>query len=100
MKRIELQKAYRIPERPHSQLEIKLTVQLVTPVAAVEERAKYRYNKEIKQGNPHHTPREGIKRKAESCIATSNKKSKRINITRKNRVSKIEKRGFWSNEKI
>ena len=93
-------KSYRIPVRPHSQLEIQPTVPLVTPVAAVEERAKYQYNKEIKQGNPHYKPREGIKRKAESSIATSNKKSKGSTPHEKNRVYKIGKKFFAKREKI
>ena len=93
-------KSYRIPVRPHSQIEIQPTVPLVTPVAALEERAKYQYNEEVKEGNPHYTPRLGIKRKAESSIAISNQKPKGSSSQKKITVSKIGKRFIANRQKI
>ena len=69
--------SYRIPLRPHSEINVQKNVPLVTPVAAIEERVKEEYKKDVMDGNPHVTPRKGIKRKGEQMRATNIKKSKR-----------------------
>ena len=69
-------KSYRIPVRPHSKLDIQPRVPLVSPVAAVEERVKEEYNKDIQAGNPHVTPITGIKRAELTPEFISSKKLK------------------------
>ena len=67
-------KSYRIPVRPHSKLDVEPIAQLATPLAAVEERVKEEYKKDVKEGNPHVTPGKGIKRKTDNSSVSSTKK--------------------------
>lgn len=68
--------SYRIPIRPHSEINVQPSVPLVTPVAAVEERVKDEYKKDVQEGNPHVTPDRGIKRQILSPNHIPQKKRK------------------------
>ena len=70
-------KSYRIPVRPHAKLEDPKSVPLVTPVAAVEDRMKEEYKKDVEEGNPHVRLGKSIKRKSTSRVASSSKRSRR-----------------------
>lgn len=72
-------KSYVIPLRPHSQLksEEEGTSTHVTPVAAVEERAKVEHFKDVKEGVPFVRVQGGIKRPRSQSFAISSKKLKR-----------------------
>lgn len=92
-------KSYIIPIRPHSQLESVNPVSQVTPVAAVEERAKTEHEKDVKEGVPFIKVTKGIKRPSQhsSVIPTKKlktptsdkrKKGKKTNIVKKKSVSR------------
>ena len=68
--------SYRIPVRPNSEIDIQPKVPLVTPVAAVEERTKDELKKNIREGNPHIDPQNGIKRKVRQHVHIPSKKLK------------------------
>lgn len=55
-------KSYAIPVRPHAQIENIKSLNLVTPVAAVEERAISEHSRDVQEGIPHVKVRRGIKR--------------------------------------
>lgn len=55
-------KSYAIPVRPHAQIENTKSLNLVTPVAAVEERAIAEHSRDVQEGIPHVKVRRGIKR--------------------------------------
>ena len=85
-------KSYVIPIRPHSQLETVNPIPQVTPVAAVEERARAEHLKDVKEGVPFVKVNKGIKRprKQSSVIpskklktSTSQKKRKKNNVVKK-----------------
>ena len=61
---------------PHSEIDIQPKVPLVTPVAAVEERTKDELEKNIREGNPHIDPQNGIKRKVRQRVHIPSKKLK------------------------
>ena len=70
-------KSYVIPLRPHSQLEsIQKTSTQMTPVAAVEKRAKVEHAKDVKQGVPFVKVQGSIKRPRSQPFATFSKKLK------------------------
>lgn len=92
-------KSYVIPIRPHSQLEYHNTIYQVTPVAAVEERAKSEHLKDVKEGVPYVKANKGIKRPSEhsSVIPTKKlkkptsdkrKNGKKTNLVKKKSVSR------------
>ena len=70
-------KSYVIPLRPHSQLEsVQQTSTQVTPVAAVEERAKVEHSKDIKEGVPFVKVQRSIKRPHSQSSVIPSKKLK------------------------
>ena len=94
-------KSYVIPIRPHSQLEKANIVPQVTPVAAVEERAKSEHFKDVKNNVPFVKVSKGIKRpsqhssvisskklKASASPATKKKKKKKTSALKKKSVTK------------
>lgn len=73
-------KSYVIPIRPHSQLEYHNPISQVTPVAAVEERAKSEHLKDVKEGVPYVKANKGIKRPSEHSSVIPSKKIEEANI--------------------
>lgn len=71
------QKSYVIPIRPHSQLEYHNPIPQVTPVAAVEERAKSEHLKDVKEGVPYIKANKGIKRHLKHSSVIPSKKLKK-----------------------
>lgn len=70
-------KSYVIPLRPHSQLESEQhTNTLMTPVAAVEERAKVEHAKDVKEGAPFVKVQGSIKRPCSQSSVIPSKKLK------------------------
>lgn len=69
-------KSYVIPIRPHSQFETTNLVPQVTPVAAVEERAKSEHIKDVKTGVPFVKVAKGIKRQSQHSSVIPSKKLK------------------------
>ena len=69
-------KPYVIPLRPHSQLESVRNTTQVTPVAAVEERAKMEHAKDVKEGVPFVKVLNSIKRKHSQSSVIPSKKAK------------------------
>lgn len=69
-------KSYVIPIRPHSQFETTNLVPQVTPVAAVEERAKSEHMKDVKTGVPFVKVAKGIKRQSQHSSVIPSKKLK------------------------
>ena len=70
-------KSYVIPLRPHSQLEsVQKTSTQMTPVAAVEERAKVEHAKDVKKGVPFVKVQGSIKRPRSQSFVIPSKKSK------------------------
>lgn len=73
-------KSYVIPIRPHSQFETTNLVPQVTPVAAVEERAKSEHMKDVKTGVPFVKVAKGIKRQSQ-LLCHSFKKVEDLNTS-------------------
>lgn len=69
-------KSYVIPLRNHSQLESEENSTQVTPVAAVEERAKVEHAKDVKEGVPFVKVNGGIKRPRSQSSVISSKRLK------------------------
>lgn len=69
-------KSYVIPLRNHSQLESEENSTQVTPVAAVEERAKVEHAKDVKEGVPFVKVNGGIKRPRLQSSVISSKRLK------------------------
>lgn len=82
-------RSYVIPLRPHSQLESPVNTAHVTPVAAVEERAKAEHANDIKEGVPFVKVPDGIKRPRSQSSVIPAKKGK--TTTRKNQRQKKKK---------
>ena len=77
-------KSYVIPLRPHSQLEsVQQTSTQMTPVTAVEERAKIEHAKDVKEGVPFVKVQGSIKRPRSQSSVIPAKKSKRTTSQRK-----------------
>lgn len=86
-------KSYIIPIRPHSQLQTANIVPQVTPVAAVEERAKTEHFKDVKKDVPFVKVSKGIKRPSQHSSVISSKKLKVSTspTTKKKKTSAIKK---------
>lgn len=89
------QNSYAIPIRPHSQLDNQIAQ--VTPVAAVEERAKTEHLKDVKEGVPYVKVTKGIKRpsghspvipskKLKPATSNYKKKSKKSSLAKKKKL--------------
>lgn len=74
-------KSYVIPIRPHSQFETTNLVPQVTPVAAVEERAKSEHMKDVKTGVPFVKVAKGIKRQSQHSSVIPSKKVEDLNTS-------------------
>ena len=84
-------KSYRIPLRAHSEFETQPNVPLITQVAAVEERVKQEYKKEVQEGNPHVVPGKSLNTKAKN-IRISSKQNPQQLTSNRNRSRKPGKR--------
>lgn len=80
------QNSYAIPIRPHSQLDNQIAQ--VTPVAAVEERAKTEHLKDVKEDVPHVKVTKGIKRPSGHSLVIPSKKLKPATSNYKKKKSK------------
>lgn len=78
-------KPYVIPLRPHSQLESVGNTTQVTPVAAVEERAKMEHAKDVKEGVPFVKV---LKRKHSQSSVIPSKKAKTSTSSTRRRSKK------------
>lgn len=98
------QKSYVIPIRPHSLLEPVNPIPQVTPMAAVEERAKSEHVKDVQEGVPFIKVTNGIKRpsqhssviptkKLKTSTSHQRRKDKKINLVKKKQVSKKKTNG-------
>lgn len=74
------QKSYVIPIRPHSLLEPVNPIPQVTPMAAVEERAKSEHVKDVQEGVPFIKVTNGIKRPSQHSSVIPTKKIEDVNI--------------------
>lgn len=81
-------KPYVIPLRPHSQLESVEHTTQVTPVAAVEERAKMEHAKDVKEGVPFVKVLKSIKRKHSQSSVIPSKKAKTSTSSTRRRSKK------------
>ena len=82
-------KSYVIPLRPHSQLEsIQKTSTQMTPVAAVEKRAKVEHAKDVKQGVPFVKVQGSIKRPRSQFFIIPSKKLKPTTYQNPNKSAK------------
>lgn len=84
-------KSYVIPIRPHSQFETTNLVPQVTPVAAVEERAKLEHMKDVKTGVPFVKVAKGIKRQSQHSVIPS-KKLKTSTPQNRKKTTSVKKR--------
>lgn len=95
-------KSYVKPLRPHSQLKpVQQTSTQMTPVAAVEERAKVEHAKDVKEGAPFVKVHGSIKRPHSQSSAIPSKKSKLTtpqNPRKRKKTSKPVKRRKASGE--
>lgn len=78
------QNSYAIPIRPHSQLDNQIAQ--VTPVAAVEERAKTEHLKDVKEGVPYVKVTKGIKKLKPATSNYKKKKSKKSSLGKKKKL--------------
>ena len=101
---VRSRKSYVIPIRPHSQFDTVDTSPQVTPVAAVEERAKTEHLKDVKEGVPFVKVSKGIKRprKQSSVIPSKQLKTSTSQKRKKTKVIKKKstpKKEIFSKEK-
>lgn len=85
-------KSYVIPIRPHSQFETTNLVPQVTPVAAVEERAKSEHMKDVKTGVPFVKVAKGIKRQSQHSSVIPSKKLKTSTPQNRKKTTSVKKR--------
>ena len=85
-------KSYTIPIRPHSQLETVNPIPQVTPVAAVEERAKTEHLKDVKSGVPFVKVVKGIKRLKKQPSVIPKKKLKTATSQKRKKTSVVKKK--------
>lgn len=85
-------RSYVIPLRPHSQLESTVNTAHVTPVAAVEERAKAEHANDIKEGVPFVKVRDGIKRpRSQSSFISAKKRKATTRLNQRKKKNKSSK---------
>lgn len=85
-------KSYVIPIRPHSQLENINLIPQVTPVAAVEERAKTEHLKDVKEGVPFVKVGKSIKRSRNHSPVIPSKKLKTSTSQKRKKTIVIKKK--------
>ena len=87
-------KSYVIPIRPHSQLDTVGISPQVTPVAAVEERAKSEHLKDVKEGVPFVKVSKGIKRPKKQTSVIPSKKWKTSTSQKRKKTKVIKKKSI------
>lgn len=88
---VRSRKSYVIPIRPHSQLENIDIIPQVTPVAAVEERAKTEHLKDVNEGVPFVKVGKGIKRSRNHSPVIPSKKLKTSTSQKGKKTNVIKK---------
>lgn len=76
-------KSYVIPIRPHLQLESQHIVTQVTPMAAVEERARVQHINDVEKGMPHANLKSGIKSQHKPIYVTPFMELNRLTSSKK-----------------
>ena len=85
-------KSYVIPIRPHSQLESQQMVTQVTPMAAVEERARVEHSNDVEKRIPHVNLKTGIKSQHKHISVSPLKELKRLTSSKKKNKTNSQRR--------
>jgi hypothetical protein len=85
-------KSYVIPIRPHSQLESQQIPTQVTPMAAVEERARIEHTNDVEKGIPHVNVQKGIKGNRKQPSVSPLKELKRLTSPKKKKKTTTQRR--------